>query len=119
MVEIKFGIFTSEKIYKLMMKSVDCVLDCAHWSLKLIKFVQITARSLDLFFFRETEKLDDVCIGLGLALHTAIAALQRLCSCRFICSLQCFGRSHNGWSVEGNRELVGPGGAWRAVAADH
>ncbi len=32
------------------MKSVDCVLDCAHWSLKLIKFVQITARSLDLFF---------------------------------------------------------------------
>ncbi len=42
--------FSSENIYKLMMKSVDCVLNCAHWSLKLTKIVQITVRSLDLFF---------------------------------------------------------------------
>ena len=38
------------------MKSVNCVLDCAHWSLKLIKFVQIAARSLDLFFTKRVQR---------------------------------------------------------------
>ncbi len=37
------------------MKSVDWFLDCAHWSLNLVKFVQITAKSLDLFFVQQIQ----------------------------------------------------------------
>ncbi len=40
-----------------MIKSADCVLDCAHWSLNLIKFVQIAARSPDLFFQMTVHRL--------------------------------------------------------------
>ncbi len=41
------------------MKSVDCVLDCAHWPLNLIKFVQITARSPDLFLYKPPDHAQD------------------------------------------------------------